>query len=350
MTSPSSKRDDQPHRLQREFAHHWNGYDRAEVHEYLEQLGREMQRLKTDRDQAIAQANAMSQQLDAARAENGTLQARVEELMEPPKNLDDLDKRMQRVGHLAYLKADEITARAQAAAEENWKATAKASIALRERYRSLLKELDTHAEALHAEHRAALEDTRSEVQELTVEAVRRRDRLDAEAERQRRSIEQEFDANMASQRSALEKYIADQQTASKNQAERRIAEAAAEAKRRIAEATEEAQRRKREAEEVIDRLAGISEDAHGKVRSTDDLLARAESALEPLEEELLPVPRAEDAEQPSDAAPQAKADATPKTKAPDTTQNGSGNEQQQQAEKPSPRPHADAAAAHGDNR
>lgn len=322
MTSPSSKRDSaqsQAHAQsgwhgqshsgaqarsqalpqapsQREFAHHWNGYDRQQVREYLEQLDNAMRQLRSERDQALEQVNAVTKELEAEREETGKLRKRVDELMVPPENLEDLDQRMQRVGHLAYLQAEEITTRAQTAAEENWKETAKASIALRERYRSLLKELDSQAEALHAEHRTALEQTRAEVQELTVDAVKRREKLDEEAERKRRSIEQEFEAHMAQQRAELEKYIADQRTASKNQAEKRLAEASAEAKKRLAEATNEADRRLKEANAVVARLTALSQDAHGKLRKADEVLSGAEITLEPTEEELQPVPRAEDAD------------------------------------------------------
>jgi colicin import membrane protein len=296
LTSPNPpKRVQVPAELQRDFTTHWNGFDRAEVRSHLARIEEDMRQMAAERDTAVARATAASKQLDALRGENGKLQARVNELLEPPKNLEDLDRRMQRVGQLAYLRADEVAARAQAASEENWKATAKASIALRERYRSLLKELDTHAEALHAEHRAALEETRAEVKELMVDAVRRRDALDAEAERKRRALEKEFDATMAAQRKELEKHIADQRTAAKQQAERRMAEAQAAARRTVIEANQQAQRRTAEANRVIDRLLVISKDAHGRLDTADKVLAKAEKTLEPTEEEQQPVLRAEDA-------------------------------------------------------
>lgn len=346
MTSPSPKRDRILTHLQREFDHVWNGFDRTQVREYLDELQADVQRLLAERDGALKQAAAVSQQLEAARAENGKLAERVEELQQPPKDLDDLDERMQRVGHLAYLKADEITARAQTAAEENWKATAQASIALRERYRSLLKELDAHAEALHAEHRAALEETRAEVQQLTVEAVRRRDQLDAEEERKRRAIEGEFDAHMASQRSALEKYIADQRTASKNHAQRRLAEATTEAQRRIAEATKEADRRTSEANAIIERLVAIGDDARARLRSADEMLATSQSALDPLEDELLPAPRVKPSDFDKQATEAPAADGTAEAA-------GKHEEPQEQDEEapterqPSPHPHAQATSGAG---
>ncbi|MGH3434514.1 MAG: cell division protein DivIVA [Thermocrispum sp.] len=305
MTSPTPpQRAQVPGQLQRDFATHWNGYDRAEVRSHLARVEEDMRQLAAERDKATGQVGGMAKQLDALRAENAKLKARVDELKEPPRTLDDLDDRMRRVGKLAQLKADEVTNRAKSASEDTWKATAKASIALRERYRTLLKELDTHAEALHSEHRAALEETRAEVQELMVEAVRRREALDAEAERKRRAIEQEFDATMAAKRKELEKHLADTRTAAKQQAERRMAQAQAEARRTVAEANVHAQRRTDEANRVIDRLLAISKNAHGRMDAADKILAEAEATLKPSEEEQQqPAPRAEDAVPAKDAKP-----------------------------------------------
>lgn len=324
--------------VQREFAHTFNGFDRTQVSAHLAQLESAMRRLVSEREAALSQLNALSAQVDSLRGDNDKLQARVEELSKPPENMDDLDKRMQRVGQLAHLKAEEVTTRAQAATEESWKSTAQASIKLRERYRSLLKELDTHAEAMHAEHRAALEETRIEVQRLTTEATRRRDQLDAEAERKRRAIEAEFDANTAKERNALEKYIADQRSASKQQAERRMQEAATEARRLVAEATQESHRRTTEANAIIDRLAAIGSDAGKRLRAADDLLARTEKSLQPFEDELLPVPRAEDLGFNQKSA----GEETPNGEIKTGQQQKSG--QKPDAEQPSPRPHANAGA------
>lgn len=304
MTAPTPpQRPHQHAQLQRDFASHWNGYDRAEVRSHLARVEEDLRQLSAERDKATSQLGGMSKQLDALRAENAKLKARVDELKEPPRSLDDLDDRMQRVGKLARLQAEEVTNRAKTASEDTWKATAKASIALRERYRSLLKELDSHAESLHAEHRAALEETRAEVQELMVDAVRRREALDAEAERKRRAIEQEFDSTMAAKRKEVEKHLADQRTAAKQQAERRMAQAQAEARRTVAEANQHAQRRTDEANRVIDRMLAISTDAHGRMDNADKILAAAQTDLEPTAEEQQPVPRAEEAvPAPSDQA------------------------------------------------
>jgi len=276
--------------LRREYTEAWRGFDRNEVRQYLDHLEGQVHRLVTDRDAAAAQVATLSRELEAARGENAKLQARVEELLKPPERLEDLDERMQRTVTLAHARADEITKRAQVAAEKHWASSTEASTKLRERYHRLVEELDKQAEALHSEHESALKETRAEVQRLTVEAAQRRELLDNEAERKRRKIERDFDSKIASERAAHEKLITDQRTASKNQAERRIAEATAEATRRVEEATAEAKRRLDEATtqaaqrttaatRKVERLAEIREQARKNLAMADEVLGRSEGLL-----------------------------------------------------------------------
>ncbi|KZB87568.1 hypothetical protein [Amycolatopsis regifaucium] len=282
--------------LRREYTQAWHGFDRNEVRQYLDHLEAQLHRMMTDRDAAIAQATSASRELETLRHEVAKLNARIEELKKPPERLEDLDERMQRTVTLAQARADEITKRAEVAAEKHWASSTEASKKLRERYSRLVAELDKQADALHSEHEAALAETRAEVQRLTVEAAQRRELLDNEAERKRRKIEREFDQTIAAQRAAHEKHITDQQTASKNQAERRIAEATAEAKRRIDEATAEAKRRLDEAttaaaqrttaaQRKVERLAEIREQARKSLQQADEVLKGSEAMLAALPEE-----------------------------------------------------------------
>ncbi|WP_037715609.1 MULTISPECIES: cell division protein DivIVA [Actinomycetes] len=282
--------------LRREYTEAWRGFDRTEVRQYLDHLEAQLHRLITDRDAAATQVATLSRELEAARGETAKLQARVEELMKPPERLEDLDERMQRTVMLAQARAEEITKRAEVAAEKHWASSTEASTKLRERYRRLVEELDKQAEALHSEHEAALKETRAEVQRLTVEAAQRRELLDNEAERKRRKIERDFDAKITAERTAHEKMIADQRTASKNQAERRIAEATAEATRRVEEATAEAKRRLDEATtqaaqrttaatRKVERLAEIREQARKNLALADEVLGRSEGLLTALPSE-----------------------------------------------------------------
>lgn len=282
--------------LRREFGQVWHGFDRNQVTQYLHHLEAQIRQVLTERDSARSRVNSLSSELDSARREIATLRKRVEELKKPPERMEDLDERMQRTVELARSQADEIVARAKAAAEKNWAASSDISKKLHERYTSLLKVLDGHAEALQREHEEALAATKAEVERMTTEAMRHRQQLDAEAELKRRRIEQDFDAKMAAERSALEKHIADQKSASKNAAERRIAEATAEAKRLVeeasakaerlvAEATADADRRTTEANDTVERLTKIREEARARLREADDVLRRSESVLVPVQEE-----------------------------------------------------------------
>ncbi|WP_116202162.1 cell division protein DivIVA [Amycolatopsis circi] len=282
--------------LRREYTEAWRGFDRTEVRQYLDHLEGQLHRLITDRDATAAQVATLSRELEAARGEVSKLQSRVEELLKPPERLEDLDERMQRTVTLAHARAEEITKRAQVAAEKHWASSTEASTKLRERYHRLVEELDKQAEALHSEHEAALKETRAEVQRLTVEAAQRRELLDNEAERKRRKIERDFDAKITAERTAHEKMITDQRTASKNQAERRISEATAEATRRVEEATAEAKRRLDEATtqaaqrttaatRKVERLAEIREQARKNLALADEVLGRSEGLLTALPSE-----------------------------------------------------------------
>ncbi|WP_370944605.1 cell division protein DivIVA [Amycolatopsis sp. cg5] len=291
-----SERDNGLLPLRREYAHAWQGFDRNEVRQYLDHLEAHLRRIVTDRDAAMAQASTLSRELENARRELAKATSRIEELMKPPERLEDLDERMQRTVQLAHARADEITTRAQSAAEKTWAESTEASTKLRDRYTKLVEALEVHADALHSEHEAALTSTRAEVKKVTLEAAQRREELDKAAETKRRKIETEFEASMAAQRAALEKHIADQSTASKNQAERRIAEATAEAKRRVDEATAEAKRRVDEATtsaaqttnaaaRKVERLAELREKARASLREADEVLKQSEATLQPLKEE-----------------------------------------------------------------
>lgn len=279
--------------LKRDYNQAWHGFDRGQVLQYLDHVETNVRRIMADRDGAAARAAKLSRELDSAKAEILRLRTRVEELKHPPERLDDLDERMQRTVDLANSRAEEVTERARVAAEEHWTATTELSAKLRERYRKLLNELESHAGALRSEQDHALKATKAEVLKLTTEAARRRTQLDIEAERKRRTIEHEFEQTIATEKAALEKHIADRHTASKAQAERRIADATAEATRlvdeartkarkMIADATAAAERREGEANRRVEVLNSLSGQAYARLRKADEVLARNQAALDPL--------------------------------------------------------------------
>lgn len=291
--------------LRREFGHTRHGFDRDEVRHYVEHMEGQLRRLISERDSAQGQVNTLSRELENARFELGKLHARVDELNKPPETLEDLDERMQRVARVANERAEDTVNRAQVAAEEHWQHAVEQSRKLRERYTSMLSQLESHAEALQLEHEQALESTKAEVNELTERATARRAQLDEQSERERRAVEQEFDATMTSERNKMDKYIADQHEAAKNQAERRIAEASAEAKRlldeakaeasyRLDKATTEAERLSSEAHAESERLTNLHQQARERLRQAEEVLAGGDETLTPLEGEDVTLPEQQD--------------------------------------------------------
>ncbi|MFD2419144.1 cell division protein DivIVA [Amycolatopsis pigmentata] len=279
--------------LKRDYNQAWHGFDRGQVLQYLDHVETNLRRIMADRDGTAARAAKLARELESANAEILRLRTRVEELKRPPERLEDLDERMMRTVELANARAEEVTERARVAAEEHWTATTELSAKLRERYRKLLNELESHAGALRTEQDNALKATKAEVLKLTTEAARRRTQLDIEAERKRRTMEHEFEQTLAAEKAALEKHIADQKTASKSQAERRIAEATAEATRlldeartkarkMLADATAAAERRENDANRRVEVLNSLSGQAYARLRKADEVLARNQAALDPL--------------------------------------------------------------------
>ncbi|MFC4002803.1 cell division protein DivIVA [Prauserella oleivorans] len=286
----ASEHDNRLLPLRRDFTQAWHGFDRNQVLQYVDHLEAQLQRIMADRDTARAQNTTLSRELEVARREVARLQQRVDELKKPPERMEDLDERMQRTIELANTRAAEIVGRAEEAATKTWAESGEVSKKLHERYMKLLETLDSHADALQREHTEALAATKAEVERMTTEAVRRRERLDAEAEQKRRTIEREFDAKMKAERAALEKHVADTKTASKNAAERRIAEATAEAKRLVDEATAKAKklvddatadahRRTTEANATVERLTKIRDEARARLKAAEEALHMGESAL-----------------------------------------------------------------------
>jgi len=287
--------------LHRNFTQARHGFDRNQVRQYMDYLENEVQQLISERDAALTQVETTSQELATARSDNEELRARVDELNKPPETMDDLDERMQRAITVANDRAADIVNRAQVAAEEHWQQALAESQKLRERYSSLLAQLESHADALHTEHEQMLATTKSEVTELTEHAVTRRAQLDTAAEQQRRGIEQEFDATMSAEREKMESYIAEQHESATNEAEQRIAEAKDEAKRlvdearseanhRLNQASTEAQRLTTEAQQESDRLGRLHQQARERLAKAEEVLAGGDEALTPVDGEEVTLP------------------------------------------------------------
>ncbi len=274
----------------------WHGFDRAQVKQYLEDLEDEIKLISADRNAALSQVADLTEQLRSAHSMVTELNKQVTELVELPKNPDDLDDRCKRMVQLAHHQAAEITARAQAAATHSWSGAEEAAAKLRTGYETLLAELDKQRQEGRAQHSKVVDQARTQVAEMTTAAANRQRELDAQAEQHRRQIEDEFERIMTSKRQALAKEIEQQRAEARAESERRIREAAEDATRRVREATEKADRKQRETADECTRRVGEAtrqvqelQSLRGRIteqlKSAHTLLRDAGPMLDPLADE-----------------------------------------------------------------
>lgn len=281
----------------------WHGFDRAQVKQYLEDLEDEIKLISADRNAALSQVADLTEQLRTAHARITELGKQVTELVELPKNPDDLDDRCKRMVQLAHHQAAEITARAQAAATHSWSGAEDAAAKLRSGYEKLLTELDKQRQEVRMQHSQVVDQARTQVVEMTTAATNRRHELDKQAEQRRIQIEDDFERAMTSKRQALAKEIEQQRAESKTEAEKRIREATEESERRVKDATDRSERKLRDtSDECTRRVADATRQVQDlqslRKRITEQLTAAhtlmrdATPLLEPLDDERQHVPSA----------------------------------------------------------
>jgi cell division septum initiation protein DivIVA len=281
----------------------WHGFDRAQVKQYLEDLEDEIKLISADRNAALSQVADLTEQLRAAHTRITELGKQVTELVELPKNPDDLDDRCKRMVQLAHHQAAEITARAQAAATHSWTGAEEAAGKLRSGYEKLLGELDKQRQEVRVQHSQVVDQARTQAVEMTTAATNRRHELDKQAEQRRIQIEDDFERAMASKRQALAKEIEQQRANSKSESEKRVREATEEAERRVKDATDRSERKLRDtSDECTRRVADATHQVQDlqslRKRITEQLTAAhtlmrdASPLLEPLDDERQHVPSA----------------------------------------------------------
>ncbi|GLZ27885.1 hypothetical protein Lesp02_00750 [Lentzea sp. NBRC 105346] len=262
--------------LRTDFDVRWRGYDHEQVQHYVREVEGELAVLTADRDSALARAESLARQLEAARTENAELRARADRICRTPVDPDALSERLRRMVELAHAEAEEITTRARIAAEQDWANAHRAADRLRRRAEHVVAELDRRRAEAETEHRALMDRAHAEVETMTRQAERRRRELDDQAAQVRRQVESDFEQAMAQRRAEAMRALADQQRA-----------AQARADRIVREATEHARRIVADAEHRVDLLDRCRRRVAEELRAAQALLADAEPLLRPLPEETI---------------------------------------------------------------
>lgn len=268
--------------LRTDFDRGWRGYDRDQVRSYVHAVEADLRLLATDRDAAATRAEDLARQLKAARSQIRELSEQVDRISRSPIQADALTERLGRMVALAHAEADEITARARAAAERNWDTAQQAAQRLRSHHERLVAEIGARRQQMETEHRELINRTHQRIEAMTRHAEQRRHDLDEQAARLRDQVEADFQLAMSARREEARRELADQRAAAQREAQRLIDQATEHAAQIVAAA----QRR-------VDYLENRRTQLAAALHTTQQLLADAEPLLAPLPEEADPSPDAE---------------------------------------------------------
>jgi chromosome segregation ATPase len=248
-----------------------HGYDRTQVRQRVAELAEAAEKASTERDEAREQVAELHGELEIARREVAALTERLEAKAD--------EESSTRLLAVAKSQAAEVTSRARVAADQMWAAAEEASRSMRDRYRALLASLDEQHTELARTHKSMMASTKTQVEQMTTEAERRREAIDKDAEQDRIRIDREFSESMTTKREALRREVEEAKAA----CDREISE-------RLAEATSEAQRRVETVTEQVQRLTSVRNQLNERLRDTKELLDLSTSLLEPVEGEAVAVP------------------------------------------------------------
>lgn len=235
------------------------GYDRKQVRRFVRDTEAETRLLAADRDAAVARVEELAQQLEQLRSDNDQLRAKLDRVCRTPIEPDALTERLRRMLELVRDEATEITARAQAAAEETWASAERSGARLRERYERMISELDVRREEMESEHRELVERTRAEVDAMTNQAEQRHRDLEEQAALRRQQVESDFEIAMAARRAEAMRTLAERRANAEAEAERLVAEAREQARRALAEARREIDALRQVRDRIAAQLAGAGQ-------------------------------------------------------------------------------------------
>lgn len=269
-----------------------HGFDRTEVRHRMTELTTAVERAASERDEAVERVAELQGELEIARREIAALNERLD--------VQSDEESATRILAVAKSQAAEVTSRARVAAEQTWAAAEHASAAMRDRYRVLLAALDDQHAELTRTHKSMMASAKSQVEQLTTEAERRREAIDKEAEQDRVRIDREFSETMAAKRDALRKEIEDTKVATDREVSERLTAADTEARRRVDSVSDQ-----------VHRLTTVRDQLTERLRDTKELLDLSSTLLEPVEGEATVAETPKDGTQPSNVPPQRAAKRQP---------------------------------------
>ena len=162
----------------------WHGYDRGQVHQYMQSVDTELRLLAADRNGTATQAEELTRQLEQAREESRQLRQQVDRITRNPIDAEALTERLGHMLELAQAEADEILTRARAGATNMQVAARQADDQRRRRHDRLVAELEARRREMEAEHRDVLRQATDKAERTVREATEQAERMTREATQQ----------------------------------------------------------------------------------------------------------------------------------------------------------------------
>jgi hypothetical protein len=241
------------------------GFDRAQVEERLSKLLAERDNAHTARQNAVAERERISRELDvsrgetrAARAELAETRAEVDrlagqvaELSTIPSTVDGMSDRLQQMVRVAQDEVNDMRARAtRGAAQILGMAQAEAD-ELRESSRAERRTFEAEQRSAQDELHGRLEESRTQLKALRDESDGARARLDAEIAERRAHDEQALAGELADRREIMLADLATQERRQREEAQRIVDAASARARALVAEAAADTDRTRSQTREQV---------------------------------------------------------------------------------------------------
>jgi hypothetical protein len=270
------------------------GFDRAQVEERLSKLLSERDSAHTARQNAVADRERISRELDVSRgetraarselaetrAEVDRLAGQVAELSTIPNTVDGMSDRLQQMVRVAQDEVNDMRSRATRGAAQILSMAQAEADELRESARHERRTFESEQRSAQDELHARLEETRTQLAALREEADGQRARLDAELAERRARDEQTLAAELADRREVMLADLASQEKRQREEAQRIVDAASARARALVADAAADTDRARSHAREQVIRANDELEQLRALQHQVAEQLAGVRSLLD----------------------------------------------------------------------
>ena len=270
------------------------GFDRAQVEERLSKLLAERDGAHTARQNAVADRERISRELDVSRgetraarselaetrAEVDRLAGQVAELSTIPNTVDGMSDRLQQMVRVAQDEVNDMRSRATRGAAQILSMAQAEADELRESARQERRTFEADQRSAQDELHARLEETRTQLAALREEADGQRARLDAELAERRARDEQTLAAEVADRREVMLADLASQEKRQREEAQRIVDAASNRARALVADAAADTDRARSHAREQVARANEELEQLRALQHQVAEQLAGVRSLLD----------------------------------------------------------------------